>query len=108
MKDDVGATVVVALLAGGRGAQTGRTQGGVPKKLRLLGALGRPYSNRTRANENKKATGRICASRGSAHVEEHYLPCFNGSCLGCGAPNRDVKVRDALAAKKSTSTRQSP
>src|SRR5882672_2574788 len=50
-------------------------------------------SNRTRGDENKEPRDRICAPRGSAHVEERYLPCVDGSCRLCGASGRDVKVR---------------
>jgi hypothetical protein len=56
----------------------------------------------------KEPRDRICMSRGSAHVEERYLPCVDGSCRLCGAPDRDVKVRHAFTAKKSALTRQSP
>src|SRR6266849_7251434 len=56
--------------------------------------------NRTRGDENEEPRDRTCASRGSAHVEERYLPCVDGSRRLCGAPDRDVKYGDAVTAKE--------
>jgi hypothetical protein len=60
-----------------------------------------------RFDENKEPRDRNCASRGSAHVEERYLPCVDGWCRLCGAPDGDIKMRDAITAKSLRLMRQS-